>query len=149
MDIKIEEGIYNVTSHFYRGQYEDIRCHIITIPIKDFIREVFAKYKDITSPEYYYATIDILRRVKKIKAFYYKRYGEEKIELYLAYPSKTNKRFDTLITFSDPVLELDREGKYNVDNYKGLPFYVFEDLKEDALNIIMEELRKEGVVDAC
>lgn len=70
---------------------------------------------------------------------------KEKIELYLACPSKTNKRFDTLITFSDPVLELDREGKYNVDKYKGIPFYVFEDLKEDALNIIMEELKKEGV----
>lgn len=144
MDIKIEKGIHSIPSP-YGGQYKDIRCHIITIPIKDFIREVFTKYKDITCPEHYYATIDILRRVKKVKAFYYEERDEEKIELYLACPSKTNKRFDTLINFSDPVLELDREGKYNVDTYKGIPLYVFEDLKEDALNIIIKELKKEGV----
>lgn len=145
MDIKIEKGVHSINSS-YRGHCKDIRCYIITIPIKDFIREVFLEYKDITSPEHYYTTIDILRSVKKIKAFYYKECDEEKIELYLAYPSDKNKRFDTLIDFSDPVLELDREGRYNVDKYKGLPFYVFEDLKEDALNIITKELKKEGVI---
>lgn len=148
MDIKIEKGIHSILSP-YGGQYEDIRCHIITIPIKDFTREVFAKYKDITCPEHYYATIDILRRVKKVKAFYYEKYGEEKIELYLACPSNKNKRFDTLIDFSAPVVELSEAGRFNINEYKGLPFYVFEDLKEDALNIIMEALKKEGVVDAC
>lgn len=144
MDIKIEKGVHSINSS-YRGHCKDIRCYIITIPTKDFIREVFLEYKDITSPEYYYTTIDILRSVKKIKAFYYKECDEEKIELYLAYPSEKNKRFDTLIDFSAPVVELSKAGRFNINEYKGLPSYVFEDLKEDALSIIIKELKKEGV----
>ena len=124
MDIKIEKGIHSINSS-YRGHSKDIRCYIITIPTKDFIREVFLEYKDITSPEYYC--------------------DEEKIELYLAYPSEKNKRFDTLIDFSAPVVELSEAGRFNINEYKGLPPYVFEDLKEDALNIIIKELKKEGV----
>lgn len=145
MNIKIEKGVHSIPSSC-GGRYEDIKCHIITIPIKDFIREVFLEYKDITCPEDYYTTIDILRSVKKIKAFYYnKEYGGKNIDLYLAFPSKKNKRFDTLIDFSAPVFELSEAGRFNINEYKGLPPYVFEDLKEDALNIIIKELKKEGV----
>lgn len=68
MDIKIEKGIHSIPSP-YGGYCQDVSCHIITIPIKDFIKEVFTKYKNITCPEHYYATIDILRRVKKSKSF--------------------------------------------------------------------------------